>query len=675
MPQVFGRIGWRQARGAVDAPRPSEVDTTPSVADEGALVEKFVYVAVGLYAVTFAVLSVLQHLSFNTNAFDLGNMDQAVWNTMHGRPLEFTNWEGGNTRLAAHVEPILFLVALTYRIYSSPTTLLVLQSFVISLGALPAFWLAKDVLRNSFAAVVFSFSYLLSPALEIANLADFHAVAFSSSFLLFAFYYAYKHYYLGFFTMAVLAMATKEHVPFSVFLLGLYIIVIQRRPNIGLVTCGVSALWAATAFLVIIPHFNPEGVSPYLSRYDHVGAGPMEIVENLVSDPGGAIAMVTAPAKATYALSLFSPTLFLALLSPATAVMTLPDLSINLLSNFSEMYLGNHYGAVIVPFMTVSAILGAGTLLSLLRRVNARAAQWVMAALAVAVLVSSLQQYYFQVFLPLTDHLPHLTPHETVAQDIIKLIPPDAAVSAGSTLNPHVSQRRQLSLFPDLPTGQAGMAQAEYILVDVTATPFPIDKASQWWRLTQLLDSGQWGIVAARDGIILLRKGALAQTLPEEFYSFVQAAPKAAHKMTNIPFGQDVRMVGYRLEPAGALHGSTPYAGLTLFLQIDQTPRQDFYISVKVVKAENDVVFTDNYQATTLWYPPGKWRPGDLLQVEVPYLPLQDAEYGEVWVSFVDREQPDMPAEQLLPRPQNPADQENLRDGGASMRIAELKKG
>ncbi len=668
MPQVFGRIGWRQARGAVDAPRPSEVDTPPSTTDGGALVEKFVYVAVGLYAVTFAALSVLQHLSFNTNAFDLGNMDQAVWNTTHGRPLEFTNWEGGNTRLAAHVEPILFLVALTYRIYSSPVTLLVLQSFIISLGALPAFWLARDVLRNSFAAVVFSFSYLLSPALEIANLADFHAVAFSSSFLLFAFYYAHKHNYLGFFTAAVLAMATKEHVPFSVFLLGLYIIVIQRHRNIGLVTCGVSALWAATAFLVIIPHFNPEGVSPYLSRYDHVGAGPMEMVKNLVSDPGGAIAMVTAPAKATYALSFFSPTLFLALLSPATAVMTLPDLSINLLSNFSEMYLGNHYGAVIVPFMTVSAILGAGALLGLLRRVDTRAAQWGMAALAVAVLVSSLQQYYFQVFLPLTDHLPRLTPHETVARDIIKLIPPDAAVSASSTLNPHVSQRRQLSLFPD-------MAQAEYIMVDVTATPFPIDKASQWWRLTQLLDGVQWGIVAARDGILLLRKGALAQTLPEEFYSFVQAAPKSAHKMANIPFGQDVRMVGYTLEPAGALHGNNPYAGLTLFLQIDQTPRQDFYISVKVVKAENDVIFTDSYQATTLWYPPGKWRPGDLLQVKVPYLPLQDAESGEVWVSFVNRAQPDMPAEQLLPRPQNAADQENLRDGGASVRIADLKRG
>ena len=46
--------------------------------------------------------------------------------------------------------------------------------------------LARRVLKSDFAAAVFAGSYLLSPALEIANLADFHAVAFSSALLLFA---------------------------------------------------------------------------------------------------------------------------------------------------------------------------------------------------------------------------------------------------------------------------------------------------------------------------------------------------------------------------------------------------------------------------------------------------------------------------------------------------------
>ena len=60
-----------------------------------------------LALVTFGSLSILKHERFETQAFDLGNMDQAVWNTAQGRPFHFTNWEGGQTRLAAHVAALL----------------------------------------------------------------------------------------------------------------------------------------------------------------------------------------------------------------------------------------------------------------------------------------------------------------------------------------------------------------------------------------------------------------------------------------------------------------------------------------------------------------------------------------------------------------------------------------
>ena len=236
MAHMFGGVSWKKARQAAATPAPVQeqevVETTATV--ESTLAPALLGSVVALYAVTFAILSVMQHASFQTNAFDLGNMDQAVWNTLHGRFLEFTNWEGGNTRLAVHVEPILFLVAPFYALYSGPETLLVLQSVVLALGALPAFWLARRVLGNVFAAAVCGFTYLLAPALEIANLADFHAVAFSSTLLLFAFYYAYQRNNVGFFLAAVLAMATKEHVPFTIFLMGLYIVFVQRTADSGL---------------------------------------------------------------------------------------------------------------------------------------------------------------------------------------------------------------------------------------------------------------------------------------------------------------------------------------------------------------------------------------------------------------------------------------------------------
>jgi uncharacterized membrane protein len=75
---------------------------------------------IAAYIVFFSTITIARHKGLETNAYDLGNVDQAVWNTAHGRPLAFTNWEGrartfkAGTRLAMHVEPIYFLIAPVY---------------------------------------------------------------------------------------------------------------------------------------------------------------------------------------------------------------------------------------------------------------------------------------------------------------------------------------------------------------------------------------------------------------------------------------------------------------------------------------------------------------------------------------------------------------------------------
>jgi len=95
-------------------------------------------------ALAFAILvgyhAIFRHLEFHTDAFDLGNMDQAVWNTLHGHPFRFTNRGnddfGPPTRLSIHVEPILLLLSLLYLIHSGPVTLLATQTIALALGAI-----------------------------------------------------------------------------------------------------------------------------------------------------------------------------------------------------------------------------------------------------------------------------------------------------------------------------------------------------------------------------------------------------------------------------------------------------------------------------------------------------------------------------------------------------------
>ncbi|MGE5264263.1 MAG: hypothetical protein ACM3S0_12850, partial [Acidobacteriota bacterium] len=43
-----------------------------------------------IYSVYFSALSIQRHNTFRTAASDMGQMDQALWNTLHGHLLEDT---------------------------------------------------------------------------------------------------------------------------------------------------------------------------------------------------------------------------------------------------------------------------------------------------------------------------------------------------------------------------------------------------------------------------------------------------------------------------------------------------------------------------------------------------------------------------------------------------------
>ena len=71
-----------------------------------------VWLLILAFVITFATLSLRRHAALGTNGLDLGNIDQALWNTARGDFLAFTNMTHIapiRNRLALHVEPILLL--------------------------------------------------------------------------------------------------------------------------------------------------------------------------------------------------------------------------------------------------------------------------------------------------------------------------------------------------------------------------------------------------------------------------------------------------------------------------------------------------------------------------------------------------------------------------------------
>ncbi|HAE82737.1 MAG TPA: hypothetical protein DIU08_06265, partial [Ktedonobacter sp.] len=93
-----------------------------------------------LFSAYFIFYLTGRHDAFLTNAEDLGIMDQAIWNTVHGQLLHQTICNivhdtncyslDGISRFAIHFEPILFPVSLLYVFWPDPKTLLVIQTLV-----------------------------------------------------------------------------------------------------------------------------------------------------------------------------------------------------------------------------------------------------------------------------------------------------------------------------------------------------------------------------------------------------------------------------------------------------------------------------------------------------------------------------------------------------------------
>lgn len=111
-----------------------------------------------LYIAYFSTTSLLRHDNFYSGRFDLGNMDQTVWNTAHGRFFQFTAPNGTDvvSRLSYHADFILVLLAPSYWVWSDPKMLLLVQTVVLALGSVFVFLIANKILKHQGYSLFFA---------------------------------------------------------------------------------------------------------------------------------------------------------------------------------------------------------------------------------------------------------------------------------------------------------------------------------------------------------------------------------------------------------------------------------------------------------------------------------------------------------------------------------------
>jgi uncharacterized membrane protein len=578
------------------------------------------------YVAFFGLLTVLKHNAFQTTAFDLGNVDQAVWNTRHGRPLAMTNIEGLTNRLGTHVEPILLPISLLYVVWSDPRVLLLLQSLVVGLGAWPVYLIGRRALRQTQwtspavqygMPLLFALVYLLFPALESANTFDFHAVTLVPTFFLFAFYFLETERWGWYALFSILTMSCKEDMPLLVIMLGLYALLVRRRWLVGLATMTLAALWFVVAVGWIMPHFDTRGVSPLANRYAYLGDGPLEIAVTILTRPGLVLEQLWAAGSLAYLRDLLVPVAFLSLLAPQALLLGLPPLLINLLSTEGTMHEleGFHYGAPLVAPVVVAAIYGVAWLLRRFPRFRV-----LPLVAAMVVLAASLIYHYGHGYTPLAADFrgswPTVTDHHHLGVGMAGDIPTEASLAALPYPNPHASQRQQLSMIDRVEEGlPAPLNDADYVWLDVT-NGWPLHP-NDLRAAVEVLLAGDYGLEQATDGWLLLRRAAPGRELPPAFYDFARVADPQPQYPMQMQFLLDGEPI---LECLGFdITERTDGWQLAFFWRALRPPPEGlrlypFYLDDATGRVLEDT--TQRPMVASVWYPPSMWQPGEVIRTE-----------------------------------------------------------
>ena len=276
-----------------------------------------------------------------------------------------------------------------------------------------------------------------------------------------------------------------------------------------------------------------------MDRYSHLGGTLPGIAWTALTDPVRVLKSIGEPAKLAFLRGLSAPVLYLNWFSPLAVLLSLPTLARSLLSNHAPQYaLQFHFLGPLVPFVFFGSASGLGWLLrrrwpgdaTIALRRPARRARLQMALLLLFCFGVVRGSHPGVLWNWAQNGLERRGDLET----LLRQIPPDASVCAHNHLVAQMSNRRDVSVFPDA-------RDFDWVLLDFgkAGTEYPLSREEHVRRFLRMARDGGYGIRARAGKFVLLRRGRSGGDLDLEAVVralFLEYGPK---ECVRIPARQD----------------------------------------------------------------------------------------------------------------------------------------
>lgn len=312
------------------------------------------------YAVTFSYYTLLHHRRFGTAAYDLGINVNWCYNALHGnlfRSAVQFGPDGGNV-LSGHAIFAMFLWLPLYAISPGAEVLLIYQSVMCGIAAIPLYLTAKELLPKS-AAVVVALAYLLFAPLHGPNFYDYHELPVALPFHFLLHYSIVTRRYKLVPLFLLILYAHREDVSVGLTVLGLFMLLSGFRPKLGLVLAIVSPLVFVGIKFALMPSVGSWWFAEMYKELVPSGAqGYGPIVQTTLINPVYFLHTLLREQKLIYFLHLFAPLVFLPLRSPLLAMLSMPGFFFTLMttSYAATLSIAFQYTTHWIPYLFLSSI-------------------------------------------------------------------------------------------------------------------------------------------------------------------------------------------------------------------------------------------------------------------------------------------------------------------------------
>ena len=433
-----------------------------------------------LYASFFSYHTIQNHRNLRTASLDLGLEANLVWNLIHGAQFMKSSPLVGPTgsHFGYHATFFAYVIGIFYAAFPRPETLLIFQSVMIGLAALPLYLVGRRYVGPWIACVI-ALCYIFNPPVHGSNLYDFHYLPLGIFFIWLTLFMVESGRYRWAVLTTILTLSVREDVAAGLGLVGAYLLFSGRKPRPGLLLAMIGFGYFVLLKLIIMPralHGDSSFVYMYKGLLPSGEHGFGGVLKTAFANPIFTLTSLLEQDKLLYVAQIGAPLCFFPWRRPIGILCSALGLLFTLLSTgyLPLIQISFQYTAHWTTFLFVAVLSN----LAWVRKpafegdvqgpIRQRA--WVI-SIALLTLFTS---YQYGAILQQNTARGGFGPYNftTSAEDrlrhdqlmkLIAMVPPMAKIVSSENIVPHVSSR------PDSYTLRVGIFDAEYLLFSVPA--------------------------------------------------------------------------------------------------------------------------------------------------------------------------------------------------------------